>query len=220
MVHLADAPPEIVHGAGLAGQTRPFSGYIDPRAESSDGTETDLGITEVAILFSEPVQSIGGGDLTPAAFQVNETGSGTAPAVTSVNTDDMPLVVLTLDRPIALQEYTTIEANVQDFADPPNTIVDAGNLGSDTDEPDRVDVAFLPADVDQSGDVSPFDLLAFRQVVNDLSNPTQGTEADYVDTDRDDTVAPFDLLAFRQLINGAAPATRVWAGESLSSMRP
>ncbi|MEE9295851.1 MAG: zinc-dependent metalloprotease family protein, partial [Phycisphaerae bacterium] len=39
--------PVILHGEGLAGQTRPFSGYIDPRRESDNGVDLNQGITEV-----------------------------------------------------------------------------------------------------------------------------------------------------------------------------
>ncbi len=217
---VTDPPPEVVHAAGLAGETRPFSGYIDPRIESSDGVSFDRGLTQLALRFSEPVQNVGGGGLTLDAFVVTETGGVAPPNVVSVNTDDMPLVVVTLDRPITLREYTTVRAAVQDFADTPNLIVDNGNQGPGTDETDRVDVAFLPGDVDQTGSVTPFDLLVFRQIVNDVTNPTQGMEADFVDTDRDNVIAPFDLLAFRQLVNGVPPATQSWSGETLNNARP
>ncbi len=213
-------PPEIVHTAGLPGETRPFSGYIDPRRESSDGTVMDLGVTQVALLFSEAVENAGGGALAADSFAVSETGGAPPPAVIAVDDVAMPLVTITLDRPITLREYTTIQANVQDQADPPNLIIDNGNQGPSIDETDRVDIAFLPADIDQSGDVSPFDLLAFRQIVNDLTDPDAGIESDFVDTDRNGEVGPFDLLAFRQLINGVSPATEAWADQSLNNARP
>ncbi len=212
-------PPEIVHAAGLPGETRPFSGYIDPRIESSNGADLDRGTTQVTLRFSETVDNVGGGGLTADAFTVSETGAETPPGIVSVDATNMPEVVITLDRPITLSEYTTIQATVQDMADIPNVIVDAGNQG-DVDESDRVDIAFLPADVDQDGEVGPFDLLAFRQIVNGQLNPEQGTNADYVDSDRDGAVAPFDLLTFRQMVNGIAPATRSWSGETLNDPRP
>jgi hypothetical protein len=215
-----NTPPFIVHGLGLPGETRPFSGYIDPRIESTNGVDLDQGVTEVAILFSEAVEDVGGGGLTADGFIITETGGGDPPGIVSVNGDSMPLVVLTLDRPITLQEYTTIQAVVQDMADPPNVIVDSGNQGPEVDETDRVDIAFLPGDVQQSGDTTPFDLLAFRQIVNDVVDPTQGIDEDYVDTNRDGDITPFDLLMFRQLVNGTPPATRPWSGESLNNPRP
>ncbi len=215
-----EAPPVVVHGAGLPGETRPFSGYIDPRSESSDGATFDRGISTVEFLFSEPVDHIDGGALAPDSFIVTETGGGAPPNVTSVDSTNMPLVTITLDRPITLKEWTTIQAVVQDQGNPPNVIADAGNQGPGVDESDRVDIAFLPADVDQSGDVSPFDLLRFRQIVNNLVVPEQGTIEDFVDMDRDGSVSPFDLLLFRQLINGIAPATQEWAGEELNNQRP
>ncbi len=213
-------PPVVLHGTGQPGQTRPFSGYIDPRSESSDGVVFDRGISEVAIRFSEPVQHIGGGPLGIDSFEVTETGAGDPPSVVSVNVEAMPLVVVTLDRPITLQEYTTIRAMVQDLADIPNVMVNAGNQGPDVDESDRVDIGFLPTDVDQTGTVTPFDLLEFRRIVNGQIDPDAGTVEDHVDMDRDGSVSPFDLLLIRQLLNGVSPATQSWKGVSMNNPRP
>ena len=99
-------------------------------------------------------------------------------------------------------------------------VVDSGDLGPGVDEVDRVDIGYLPADVDQSGVVSPFDVLRFRQLVNDVVDPSQGTEEDFIDIDRSGTVTPFDLLIFRQLINGEGNSTRAWSGETLNATRP
>ncbi len=215
------APPEIVHAAGLLGETRPYSGHIDPLNESSNGVDLDRGITQIDILFSEPVEDLGGGDLSANAFVVTETGGGAPPSIASVNTEGMPLVALTLDRPIALQEYTTIQAVVQDLADVPNVIVDAGNQGPGVDETDRVDLGFLPADIDQSGLVNPLDLLTFKQFVNGVQTPQRGTIEDFIDTNRSGGINPLDLLAFKQLINGVIPpSTRTWAFESMNNARP
>ena len=101
-----------------------------------------------------------------------------------------------------------------------NLIISNGNEGPGVDEPDRVDIGFLPADADQSGDVTPFDLLRFRQIINDVVDPEQGTDEDFVDTDRSGDITPFDLLVFRELINGSGNATRSWAGETLNAPRP
>ena len=130
-----------------------------------------------------------------------------------------PAPVVTLDRIITLQEWTTIQAvvvNANGIA-----IVDVGDLGPGVDETDRHDVAYLPVDVNQSGDNSPFDLLTFRQYVNGQIVPSCGILLDYVDIDRNNVFTPFDLLHLRQLINGnSPPATRVWAAESLNNPRP
>ncbi len=215
---VVDAPPEIVHAEGLPGQTRPLSGYIDPRRESDNGVDLNRGITSIAIEFSETVQAVGGGALAAGSFMISETGANTPPAITGVDESGMPLIVLSLDRPITVGEWTTIQAVVQDVTG--QLIVSSGNLGPDTDEPDRVDVAFLPADTDQDGAIGPFDLLRFRQIVNDQVNPNVGLETDYVDIDRDGAIGPFDLLAFRQLVNGISPATQAWSGASLDNPRP
>ncbi len=213
-------PPEIVHATGLPGETRPFSGYVDPRIESTNGADLDQGLTEIALLFSRPVQHVAGGPLGVDSFVVTETGGGVPPTVVSVASDAMPLVTLTLDRPITLLEYTTVRAVVKDLSDPPRMIANNGNAGPGVDEPDRVDIAFLPADVDQSEDVTPFDLLVFRQIVNDVVDPTPGIDEDFVDINRSGAVEPFDLLVFRQMVNGISPATRAWAGASLNNERP
>ncbi len=212
--------PAIVHGiANTSFQTASFSGYIDPRAESDDGVNHNLGLTEITIEFSEPVRNIGGAPLSPGAFSVRQTGAGAPPNVTGISTADNQTVTVLLDRIITLQEWTTIEADVENLSGQP--IADLGDLGPGNTEPDRVDVGFLPCDVRQTHNVSPFDLLTFRQIVNDVFHHPQGVDTDYIDMDRDGSVSPFDLLVFRQLINGVSPpATQSWAGASMNNTQP
>ena len=95
-----------------------------------------------------------------------------------------------------------------------------GDAGPGVDEPDRVDVAFLPGDVDQSGLVQPLDLLRFRQIVFGTFSPPQGTSEDFIDTDRNGELEPLDLLRFRQLVQGTGSATQAWAGAMLDAPRP
>ncbi len=203
--------PAIVHNDGQS--TNPFSGYVDSRAESSDGINLDLGVNQLTLRFSEPVRAVGGLDLATDSFDVVATGA-TQPTVTAVNASANPLIVLTLSGPIPVLEWTTVIAHVEDFSG--NVIENAGDLGPGVDESDRVDIGFLPCDVDQSGTVAPFDLLKFRGIINGIDGNPQGEDADFVDIDRNGTTSPFDLLAFRQLINGEGNATRVWADESLA----
>ncbi len=204
-------PPRIIHDGGLT--TNPYTGYVDPRAESSDGTAVDLGIDNVTIKFTEFVHAAGGGDLTAASFTVGGTGTG-HPAVMAIDAGSNPLVHLTLSGPIPLQAWTTIIANVEDASG--NAIDSLGDLGPGVDESDRVDIGFLPGDVDQGGRVEPFDLLMFRSIIQGIGGNPQGEDADFVDVDRSGSVTPFDLLAFRQLVNGSGNATRVWADETIS----
>ncbi len=210
-------PPEIVHATGLQGETTPFSGFIDPRSESTDGTNLDRGLTQLDIVFSEPVEQIGGGTLSLDSFVVTETGGGTPPAVLALLTTDMPRIRMTLSKPITPGEYTTIRAVVQDTAG--NPIANSGSLGTE-DEPDRIDIGFLPGDIDQNGVVGPVDVLRYRQILNELVAPEQGVLTDYLDMGRDGFVDPFDVLIFRQLINGTVPATQPWAGATLNNSRP
>ncbi len=203
-------PPAIAHDDGAT--TDPFTGYIDPRQESTDGKTLDLGIDTVTIRFTEQVQAIGGGPLTAQSFSVTGTGPS-HPTVTNVHALANPRIVLTLSDVIPVQEWTTIIADVEDLVG--NPIEHGGDQGPEVDEPDRVDIGFLPADVDQSGSVQPFDLLRFRQIVNDLFDPPQGDDFDFVDINRNYGVDPFDLLIIRNLIQGTGVATRPWAGETL-----
>ncbi len=98
---------------------------------------------------------------------------------------------VTFDPPAALQSWTTIRAIVQNTVGDPIAI--SGDLGPELNEPDRVDIGFLPANVDQNGVVGPFDLLRFRQMVTGIFEPPSGTIVDLADTDRDGGVGPSDL---------------------------
>ncbi len=208
--------PFIVHDDGET--TSPFSGYVDPRSESTDGVSIDLGVDALAIRFSEPVVAVGGGDLTPDSFQVTGTGAG-HPNVIAVDDTDDPVIELTLSSPIPLLEWTTVVAVVEDLSG--NAIAGFGDLGPGVNEADRVDIAFLPGDIDQSGAVDPLDLLRFKQLVNGISTPDQGGLTDFIDVDRSGSVNPLDLLRFKQSINGVSPpSTQTWAGASLNNAQP
>jgi FG-GAP-like repeat/Dockerin type I domain len=214
-----DAAPEIVHGMpGVSFDDHAFSGFIDPRRESTDSASLDQGINQVVIGFSEPVVDLGGTELTTDAFTTTETGGATAPSIVNLEMVNDRTVRLTLSRIITLQEWITIQADVQDLAG--NPIANLGNLGAGADEPDRMDIGFLPANVNQDNSITPFDLLVYRQFINEIPDTVQGAQSDYLDTRRDGNVSPLDLLAFRQLVNGTSPSTRNWAGESMNNTRP
>lgn len=195
---VAGLPPEIVHGLGLEGETRPHSGYIDLRQETLDGVAVTESIDEMTIEFSEPVRNVGGAPLSTDAFLVTST-LGTPPNISSIDATNNPTVHVMFDTPFPTTSWTTIQAVVEDMDG--NPIVNQGNLGP-ADEPDRVDIGFLPGDVDQSGDIGPIDLFVFRQIVNEVFEPTQGIPTDYADSDRDGNITPLDLFRYRQLING------------------
>lgn len=206
-------PPEIVHDSGLT--TDPFTGYIDPRNESSDGETLDKGVSELTILFTEQVQDIGaltGGTVSAAAFAVFTTG-GIVPEVMEVDDSQNPLIRLTLSGPIPVGEWTTIVASVEDLSG--NEIVDVGNQGPGVNESDRIDIGFEPGDIDQSGGVEVLDLLRFRQIVTGVFQNPEGDDLDYVDTDRNGALEPVDLLFYRQLLLGTGNATREWLGETI-----
>ena len=192
-----------------------FSGYIDPRAESTNGVDVDLGMTEITLTFDEPVVKSDCTLIDASDFSVRTTG-GDALNVESIAASGNPKIVVKLDGQIPLQEWTTIEATVSDFGR--NAINKSGDLGPGVNEEDRIDIAFLPADVDQSGGVLPLDLFRFRQIVNGVAAPDIGSNELYVDTDRNGSVSPLDLFRFRQLVGGTGSATRNWSEAPNSTM--
>ena len=95
-----------------------------------------------------------------------------------------------------------------------------GDLGPGVTEPDRLDIGYLPCDVNQDHIVSPFDLLEFRLIVNACGLDCTADLNALVDTNRDEAITPFDLLTFRQLVNGTDPATFPWAGKTMNNPQP
>jgi hypothetical protein len=206
--------PFIVHDAGAT--TSPFSGYIDPRSESSNGVDFDRGIDRVTIRFSEVVRNVGGADLDASAFAITSTGAD-VPLVAGVDATDNPTIVVMFDRPLPPGSWYTVIADVEDAAS--NVIANSGNLAA-IDEADRIDIGVLPGDVDQNGITNPVDLFRFRQMVNGVFVPSAGTPPDFLDMDRDGDVDPLDLFGFRQLVVGTGSATQSWARAVLDAERP
>ncbi len=212
-------PPKIVHELGLPGQTRPHSGFVDPR-QDVDNANNANGLTACEIRFNVPVFGVpGGGPLTIANFSMAETGGAVAPIVTGVVMigGDPTHYRVAWSRPTTLQEWTTIRATVFNIVGDP--IINAGDLGPGMDEPDRVDFGFLPADTNQMNPVNPIDLFVFRQYLLGVTTPPKGLVRDYIDTDRSGVVSPLDLFRYRQLVNGVS-TTQVWAGQSMNNPQP
>ena len=215
-------PPVLVHGTGDVDETYPCTGYIDPRLESDNGVDLNVGVNQVIMVFNEPVFKVGGAGSTPAdttSFIVTETGGGLAPNVVDVGTSDNISYTVTLDRFITLQDWTTIRADVVDTCD--NAIVSVGDLGPGEAEPDRLDIAFLPGDINQSAQVSLQDLINLRQFLTADSFHNDCGDLLYFDIDRDGLMPePQDLIRFRQMSSGAEPATRNWTLAALNNPQP
>jgi hypothetical protein len=217
--------PMIVHGEGEPGGdpfTAPCSGYIDPRRESTNGAAVNLGMTSIRILFNTSVfGDASGGAVTAGNFSVATTG-GTPQTVSGVTMLGPDYVEVSLDGFPPLQEWTTIVADVYNSA---GVQIDhsGGNMGS-SDEPDRVDFAYLPGNIDQNNSVQPLDLLRMRQRLLDscpATCPDCGGQDDfYFDIDRNGIIQALDLLRWRQLWFGTSPSTQVWQSESLNNPRP
>ncbi len=211
--------PFIVHRRGRPDQTRPCTGYMDPRIESDNGVDLNKGVQQLVIVFSEPVFSPGGGPVGTGDFIVTETGNANPPTVASVSTTDGIEFAIRLSRIITLQEWTTIQAVVVDGCG--NRIVNVGNLGPGEREPDRVDLGFLPGNINQDPQVTPQDLIHLRQFLVAGSFHNDCADIWFFDIDRDGVMPePQDLLRFRQMIAGTPPATRAWPLATMNSPQP
>ena len=215
-----DAAPFVMHGVTAA--TSPCTGYIDPRLESTNGVDANLGVSEVTFVFSEPVYRTGGLPVDPpdaSSFTVTETGAGSPPSVAGVVQVSPTTYTVQLDRVVTLREWTTIVAHVQDAGG--NPVVSSGDQGAGVAEPDRVDVGSLPGDVNQDGLVSPQDLINLRQFLIAGTYHNDCDDLLYFDIDRDGVMPePQDLLRFRQLLGGASPATRPWVLAAMNANQP
>ncbi len=214
--------PEVAQAQAAPGETTPCTSYIDPRLESDNGVDLNQGVTEVTFVFTEAVRDVADGPLTTANFVVSETGGGVAPTVTSVTPVSGTTYTLTLSRPPTLQEWTTIQAvNVEDAGCGENPILNLGDLGPGVPEPDRIDIAALPGDINQDFQVTPQDLINLRQFLTAGTFSNDCADILYFDIDRDGVMPePQDLLRFRQMISGTSPATRNWTLESLNNVQP
>ncbi|NOT00113.1 MAG: hypothetical protein HOP29_05755 [Phycisphaerales bacterium] len=215
------SPPFIVHADGLLGETRPCTGYIDPRIESSNGSSLDRGVQEFVIAFNEPVFGPGMTAVGPGDFLIRQTGGGVKPIILTVEPlgGDGRVYRVLLDRVIKVGAWTTIQALVVDICGDP--ITNAGEMGPGIPEPDRIDVAHLPGDVSQNGSAQPSDLIFFRQFLALGAFTHCGLLGDYFDIDRNGSPGePADLIRFRQILAGTSPATRAWLGQSLNQTQP
>ncbi len=211
-------PPEIVHGAPeVPYVSHAWTGYVDPRNDSDNGTDANMGMQVFTIRFDQPIRAIGGGAVTAASFEVFETGDVPPPTVVAASSSDNRTVRLSLSRPITIQEWTTIQVHVENLAGVP--IPNLGNLG-ETSEPDRIDVGFLTCDTNQNGFVEPVDLTRHRQFQLGQGTVSVGTISDVGDINRDGVFSPVDLTRFRQLLAGEGNAIKPWLGEQLNHPRP
>ena len=225
--------PTIKHGDFETTNTQPCSGYIDPRFDSTNGVVANLGLVndatdpttvELTIEFSEPVFSVGGGEVGPGDFEVTETGGGSPPVVIRVVDvfDDDTVFTLGLSRSITVQEWTTVRAIVQNVIGV--AIQNDGNLGPGALEPDRVDVGFFPGDINQTGYTSPVDYARGVQKLLGICTgnncPECSGELAGYDIDRRNFFSPIDMIRWRQLFVGVGSSTRPWDGKSMNSTQP
>ncbi|MCH7526917.1 MAG: hypothetical protein IID39_05730 [Planctomycetes bacterium] len=199
-----------------------YGGYIDPKFDSNNGNDVNLGLDTFNVVFSgEPFGDAVGGPVTLANVSVEVTG-GAVPNITGVVKNGDTLTVQ-LDRILTPQEWTTL---VFDLYDSDGVrIIDNGNEGEGADEAARLDVGFMPGDVNNNGATQPQDLSRWIRSWND-GNPifpvdvSNGHPDDYLDISRGDGTQPQDLSRVIQLLSGTGDATQVWNGLGMNSARP
>lgn len=225
-------PPTIKHGDFETTRTQPCTGFIDPRFDSNNGVDANLGlvnrsnqpdVVELTIEFSEAVFSMGGGEVGPGDFEVTETGSANPPTVINVEDvlGDDTVFTLGLSRSITVQEWTTIRALVQNVGG--LAIENNGNMGPGVAEPDRVDIGFLPGDINQGGSTSPFDLIRAKQkILGTCGNncpECSGIPAGY-DVNRNGNFSTIDLVFLKQIFLNSGNTTQSWNGKFMNNTQP
>lgn len=178
--------------AGVSINEGIFDGYVDPRRESDNGLDVNQGLDVITVKFTTAMENGDGSELSADRFSIDVTG-GEAPAITGISTEDAQTVTVELDRIIPVQQWTTVSV------DGVRSVCDQAPFSG------GLSVGYLPGDVDQSGVVTPLDLLEFRRFVNEVTEPEAGVLSDFIDMNRDGVLNPLDLLTFRRLINGIPP---------------
>ncbi len=180
----------------------PSDETIDVLQDLSASGTTPQGFDRARLTFSCRVQdAVTHGPVVASSFEVSDT-VGTPPAVLEVlpveetpNTYD----VLFVD-PITPGEWTTLIAHVESLDGEPLS----------PDPGDRIDIGFLPGDVDGGGTSAPMDILDLIDSLNGVVPlPPEST-----DINRSGVATPADILRLIDLLNGAN-STRPWLGVSL-----
>ena len=200
-----------------------FSAYVDPKVESTDGINRDLGLTKFDVVFNtEPFGDDFGGPVTAANVSVSVTG-GAAPGIANVIKNGSVLTV-ELNGLMPLQEWATFDFQV--WSADGIEIADNGNEGEGVDECSRLDVGTLPGDVNNNGDTQPQDLSRIQaswsagiEMLPD-AHIRSGSIADYFDISRDGLFQPVDIGRVVAALSGSAPFTRNWNGVSMNSAQP
>ena len=179
----------------------PPSGFIDPRQETAGADPNEQGIDRIAVTFSCAVRDAAtGGPVGVSSFVLTDT-LGSPPAIVEVVAGVEPhSFSITLSRPITAGAWTTLQAHV---------VSDSG-VAVDPDPADRVELGFLPGDVDASLQSNALDVLALIDSLNGVA-PLPLVRSDI---NRSEQSEPSDVLRLIDLLNGAN-ASRAWNGASL-----
>jgi len=166
----------------------PQDGYIDPRRPEDESANPE-GIEQITVTFDTCIKNADGIALNGDAFALYSTTGGPRPSIVASDASANPIVQVTLSEPIEVAQWSTLTAAVANVSGTASTV--------------EIDLAALPCDVDQSGNVNISDATAF---VNEF-NGTQRLEL--IDMNRSGNVNISDATEFATLF------LNTWSGQSL-----
>ncbi|HEX9833358.1 MAG TPA: choice-of-anchor L domain-containing protein, partial [Mycobacterium sp.] len=185
-------PPTVVNSTLLNGVS-PADGWIDPLGQL-DTTTSHRRINQITVEFSETVFNLDGSALSDSAFSMfctdtqDWTGdppdpdpNNDCPAVASIDATNNPTVTVFFDGPIPYGEWTTLVMQVED------------ECGAEADL--NIDIASLPADANQDGNVGLADASAFITEFNAGNAPV-------ADMNRDGMLGLADISTWPNNFNG------------------
>jgi hypothetical protein len=195
----------------------PRDGAIDARADRSPDDGATLGYDRVVRLtFSNAVwDEVTLGAIGPDSFELVDS-AGAAPSVMSINPvkclaspsgEPLPNSAnsydVVFDRPITPGAWTTLIANVVDSV---------SGLPIEGDPMDRVELGFLPGDVNGDGTSAPSDVLVLIDHLNGVAS--QALEDWQCNIDHLGKCKPADILRLIDLLNGVNTSQR-WLNATL-----
>lgn len=184
----------------------PIHGFLDARQDRSVSGRTAQGVDSIRLTFNCAVCPVADAEthsqLSTESFTISDTAN-TPPSVLDVQpVEGLPNTFqVLLSDPITPGAATTIMAHVESGAGV-RTVTNSG---------DRIELRFLPGDVNGDGTTVPSDILSLIDHLNGITTlPIEST-----DIDRSGISAPSDIIRLIDLLNGVN-TTRSWLGASLS----
>lgn len=204
-------------GAPFILNSQPPSYYVDANQDQHQSTGALQGWTSSQVTFSEPVQNVSGGNLSPANFSLHfyrssqeifsdvDIATGLTPTIQSVTGSGAGPYTLTFSSRLPLQAYTEIVGV---------NIVDATQISLRVQaEGNRLVFGFMSTDIDGNGLSNGSDIVRYLQI---LTGAVAGGSS-LLDLNRNGLGVlqdPGDVTRMIQLLNGAL-TYQPWGGKAM-----